>query len=282
MTWHKPWQKLVCHYCDHQEPLPAVCPSCGDASLRVAGSGTQRIEDELVKRIKDARVIRMDLDSTRGRHAHVKILNTFENKNFDILLGTQMVSKGLDFSNVTLVCIVNADTGLGIPDFRSAERVWQLVAQVSGRSGRGTLPGRVIIQSWQPEHPAVNLAARLDVRAFYQQELERRKHLLYPPFSRLILIRVTGKDRERVITAIKQLENICKHQMPPEQVLGPSSAPVERVKEFYRWQILLKFKRNEDENMNRIKTILIRILQDRRNRMPGLKITLNADPVSMN
>jgi len=282
MTWHKPWQKLVCHYCGHQEPIPTVCPSCGDASLRVAGSGTQRIEDELVKRIKDARVIRMDLDSTRGRHAHVKILNSFENKNFDILLGTQMVSKGLDFSNVTLVCIVNADTGLGIPDFRSAERVWQLVAQVSGRSGRGVLPGRVIIQSWQPEHPAVNLAARLDVHAFYQQELERRKLLLYPPFSRLILIRVTGKDRERVISAIRQLANICKHQMPPEQVLGPSSAPVEKVKESYRWQILLKFKRNEDENMNRIKTILIRILQDRRNHMPGLKITLNADPVSMN
>ncbi len=282
MTWHKPWQKLVCHYCDHQEPIPAECPSCGKASLRVAGSGTQRIEDELIKRIKDARVIRMDLDSTRSRHSHVKILNTFENRNFDILLGTQMVSKGLDFSNVTLVCIVNADTGLGIPDFRSAERVWQLVAQVSGRSGRGALPGRVIIQTWQPEHPAVNLAARLDVHAFYQQELERRKNLLYPPFSRLILIRVTGKDRDRVMSAVKQLADICKQQMPPEQVLGPSSAPVEKVKELYRWQILLKFNRNGDELLNRMKTIMIRILQDRRNRMYGLKITMNVDPVSMN
>lgn len=282
MTWHKPWQKLVCHYCDHQEAIPEVCPACGEKSLRIAGSGTQRIEDELVKRIKDARIIRMDLDSTRGRHSHVKILNAFENRNFDILLGTQMVSKGLDFSNVTLVCIVNADTGLGIPDFRSAERVWQLVAQVSGRSGRGELPGRVIIQSWQPEHPSVELAAHLDVNAFYKEELERRKLLLYPPFSRLILIRVSGKNRERVMSGVKQIAGICTRHMPGEQVLGPSSAPVEKVKESYRWQILLKFKRSEDLLMNRMKTILISILRDKRNRMPGLKIILNADPVSMN
>ncbi|MDD5583006.1 MAG: primosomal protein N' [Candidatus Marinimicrobia bacterium] len=282
MTWHKPYQKLVCHYCNYQQPIPLTCPSCGESSLRISGTGTQRIEDELTKRIKNARVIRMDLDSTRGRHSHVKILEMFEKRNFDILLGTQMISKGLDFRNVTLVCIVNADTGLGIPDFRSAERVWQLVAQVSGRSGRGDLPGRVIIQSWQPEHPAIQLAAHLDVKAFYKQELERRQQLLYPPFSRLILVRVSGKERNRVISAIKQIDGICLKYLSKERVLGPAPAPVERVKEIYRWQILLKFKRSEEPLMNTMKGIFIRILQNKNNHFPGLKLNFNADPVSMN
>ncbi|HDT12487.1 MAG TPA: primosomal protein N', partial [Candidatus Marinimicrobia bacterium] len=272
MTWHKPYNQLICHYCDHHENVPVKCPACGEKKIKIAGSGTQRVEDEISKRIAKARVIRMDLDSTRDRHAHVKILNAFEKHSYDILVGTQMVSKGLDFSNVTLVCIINADTGLGIPDFRSAEKVWQLVSQVAGRSGRGTLAGRVIIQSWLPEHPAVELAARLDVTSFYKQELERRAQLLYPPFSRLILIRVSGKSRERVMAGTGQIGDICKRYMPGEQVLGPSSALVEKVKEVYRWQILLKFKRNEDQLMKRMKKILIDISRDKRNKKQGLSI----------
>jgi len=282
MTWHKPYNQLICHYCDHHENIPLKCPACGENKIKIAGSGTQRVEDEITKRIAQARVIRMDLDSTRDRHAHVKILNAFEKHTYDILVGTQMVSKGLDFSNVTLVCIINADTGLGIPDFRSSERVWQLVSQVAGRSGRGTLAGRVILQSWQPEHPAVELAARLDVTSFYKQEFERRALLLYPPFSRLILIRVSGKNREKVMTGAGQIAGICKRYMPETQVLGPSSALVEKVKEVYRWHILLKFKRNEDLLMNRMKKILIKISRDNRNKRQGLNILPDADPVSMN
>lgn len=282
MTWHKPYNQLICHYCDHHETIPLTCPACGEKKIKIAGSGTQRVEDEITKRITKARVVRMDLDSTRDRHAHVKILNAFEKQSYDILVGTQMVSKGLDFSNVTLVCIINADTGLGIPDFRSAEKVWQLISQVAGRSGRGTLAGRVIIQSWLPEHPAVELAARMDVKSFYTQELERRAQLLYPPFSRLILIRVSGKNREHVMTGAGQIADICKRYMPSEQVLGPSSALVEKVKEIYRWQILLKFKRTEDRLMNRMKKILIEISRDKRNKKQGLSILPDADPVTIN
>ncbi len=282
MIWHKPYNQLICHYCDHHENIPQKCPSCGEKKITISGSGTQRVEDEISKRISKARIIRMDLDSTRDRHAHIKILNAFEQHTYDILVGTQMVSKGLDFSNVTLVCIINADTGLGIPDFRSAERVWQLVSQVAGRSGRGTLAGRVIIQSWRPEHPAVELAASLDVTSFYKQELDRREQLLYPPYSRLIMVRVSGKSRERVMAGAKQISDICKRYMPGEQVLGPSSALVEKLKETYRWQILLKFKRHEDQLMKRMKKILIDISYDKRNKKQGLNILLDADPAAMN
>ncbi|MCK5520909.1 MAG: primosomal protein N' [Candidatus Marinimicrobia bacterium] len=277
-TYHKSIHLLRCHYCGAtQEPLQR-CPSCGEP-LQLRGTGTQKVEEHLHKMIPGARVIRMDHDTTQNKNAHIKILNAFENKEYDILLGTQMIAKGLDFANVTLVGIINADIGMGLPDFRSSEQLFQLISQVSGRAGRGNLKGQVIIQSYNAEAAAVAMAAKGELKSFYHQELKERKELNYPPYSRLALIRIIAKDENSVKKAANDIKKCLSKQAQKIMIMGPAAAPIERIKGMTRWQIMLKSSRERDPSAAALR-ILIRkcSLLEKNNKV---RIQLNMDPYSM-
>ena len=281
LTYHKRLDKLMCHVCNATYPLTITCPHCGKQTLTAVGHGTQKIEEELKKIFPDVRVARMDMDTTRTKHAHARILNEFEQQQHQILLGTQMIAKGLDFPNVTLVSIMNADTGIGIPDHRASERLFQLIYQVSGRSGRGKYPGDVYIQTFSPEEPLIQMAAKLELRAFYNLELFQRKTLQYPPFSRLFLIRVSGKNAREVEAAIGRMYKALVTKISPSCCLGPAPAPIERIKDKTRWQILIKADRKNDPNGNRTAGILIHVLKNFRQQEKGVKVLINRDPISL-
>ncbi len=281
LTYHKRLDKLMCHVCNATYPLTNTCSHCGEQTLNAMGHGTQKIEEELKKIFPDVRIARMDMDTTRTKHAHARILNDFEQQRHDILLGTQMIAKGLDFPNVTLVSIMNADTGMGIPDHRASERLFQLIYQVSGRSGRGKHPGDVYIQTFSPEEPLIQMAAKLELRAFYNLELFQRKSLQYPPFSRLFLIRVSGKNAREVEAATGRLYKALVTKIPPSCCLGPAPAPIERIKDKTRWQILIKAGRKSDPNGNRTASILIHVIKNFRQQEKGVKALINRDPISL-
>ena len=247
LTVHKPTRNLRCHTCGRAERLPQVCDKCGSGDLRQLGAGTQRVEEELADVFPEARVLRMDLDTTTQRGAHRKLLDAFGRGEADILLGTQMVAKGLDFPRVTLVGVVEADTGMLLPDFRAAERSFQLLAQVAGRAGRHDLPGEVILQTRNPQHPAVRFALQHDVAGFARHEMAERRMLLYPPFARLVGVEFKGpQDRstrdlaERWTAALKREASA----IAGTDVLGPVPAFVGRIKGFWRVHTLLKAPRS--------------------------------------
>jgi primosomal protein N' (replication factor Y) (superfamily II helicase) len=241
LNYHRADERLKCHYCGDIQRVPEACPSCGVPGLKFGGSGTQKVQDEILKSFPDSPLIRMDQDTTRQKGAHHQLLEQFRHGQASILLGTQMVSKGLDFPDVTLVGVISADIGLGMPDFRAAERTFQLLTQVAGRTGRGTQPGEVIVQTYQPDHPAILAAQNHDVAAFAETELEERRMLGYPPFARLVLCQLKGTDQNRVRDAAARLGAIAR-QLSPEsmEILGPTEAPIERIAKNWRWQILLK------------------------------------------
>lgn len=281
LTYHKRLDKLMCHVCNATYPLTNTCPHCDMQTLNAMGHGTQKIEEELMNIFPKARIARMDMDTTRTKHAHARILNEFEQQQHDILLGTQMIAKGLDFPNVTLVSIMNADTGIGIPDHRASERLFQLIYQVSGRSGRGKYPGDVYVQTFSPEEPLIQMAAKLELRAFYNLELFQRKTLQYPPFSRLFLIRVSGTNAREVEAAAGRMYKALVAKIPPSNCLGPAPSPIERVKDKTRWQILIKAGRKNDPNGNRTASILVHVLKNFRQQEKGVKALINRDPVSL-
>jgi len=232
--------QLRCHYCDFITPLPPTCPHCSSAELTLEGVGTQRVEEALVEQFPNIRVIRMDVDTTGWKGAHDHLVESFRRREADVLLGTQMVAKGLDFPAVTLVGVISADTGLHMPDFRASERSFQLLTQVAGRSGRGTTPGEVVIQTMLPTDPVLQAASRQDFSAFVENELAERRAAAFPPFGRLILFRWRGKDEKAVIAAAQQGIARLRHAVPPDQtILGPAPAPLTRLREFYRYQALL-------------------------------------------
>lgn len=281
LTYHKRLDKLMCHVCNTTYALTRECPHCHKNTLQAMGSGTQRIEEELQKAFPKARIARMDLDTTRTRHAHARILRDFEEHRYDILLGTQMIAKGLDFPDVTLVGIINADIGMGFPDYRAGERLFHLIYQVSGRSGRGSFPGKVLIQTYSPDDPLIRMASALQLREFYNLELYQRKTLQYPPFSRLFMIRISGTDAALVEkTAIKLYRTIIT-QLPPSQCLGPAPAPIERVQNRVRWQILVKAGRTQDPNGNRSAAVLMQTVLKAKLKDKKVQITINRDPVSL-
>ena len=237
---------LRCHYCDHREPAPEACPACHAALLRFAGPGTQRAERELIGAFPAARVLRLDLDVARARDGSGELLAKFARGEADILLGTQMIAKGLDFPRVTLVGVLDADVALHLPDFRAAERTFQLLTQVSGRSGRGKVPGEVLVQTCTPEHPAIAAVAAADgaegERAFRSRELAERRDALYPPFTRLVTLRADGPDEARVAATAEAMaerarELAAKHEA---QVLGPAPQALARLRGRHRWHVLLK------------------------------------------
>ena len=253
LTYHKYENNLKCHYCGHTQSNYIKCPVCGSPYIRYFGGGTQRVEDEVHRLFPNASVLRMDVDTTSRKQGHEKILQQFENEKTDILIGTQMVAKGLDFENVTLVGVVSADTMLHVNDYRSAERTFDILEQVCGRAGRGRKKGRAVIQTYSPENEAITLVQAHDYKSFYLGEINERKMMWYPPFSKIIAVLFSGEQEESVSGAakffLKSMGNIA--EIPQNiQILGPIPSSLSKIKNKYRWQLLIKCV--EDESLNGI------------------------------
>jgi primosomal protein N' (replication factor Y) len=240
LTFHSYDRRLRCHYCGWSRPAPSFCPKCRGEKIRFSGFGTQQVEREVKKLFREARVLRMDIDTTKKRASHNAILSLFAEKRAEILVGTQMISKGLHFPNVTLVGVISADTSLSLPDFRAAEKTFSLLTQVAGRSGREKR-GRVIIQTYNPAHYAIQTALRQDYSLFFKKEMEYRKGLGYPPFSRLLSLILTGKCKEKVECSAERLsETLNSENKEGVDILGPAPYYIPRIKGLYLWQILLR------------------------------------------
>ena len=240
MTYHLGDDHLACHYCDHTARLPSVCPHCGSQRIRHLGAGTERVEEELHKLYPHARVARMDVDTTRRKGSHAAILRRFANREVDVLVGTQMITKGLDFPGVTLVGVVLADTSLNLPDFRAAERTFQLVTQVAGRAGRGEKPGRVIVQTYHPDHPSLLAAAEHDYARFFAEEIKFRQELEYPPFTHMIHLVLSGEHEAEVADTARNVHQVLVSGGFRGQILGPAPAPLAKLRGKYRYHLVLK------------------------------------------
>jgi primosomal protein N' (replication factor Y) (superfamily II helicase) len=236
-------QLLRCHYCNYVVPQPRNCPECESPYFKFFGSGTQRVGQELARQFPELRVIRFDSDTTRTKGAHRNLLTQFVNGEADILLGTQMLTKGLDLPQVTLVGVVAADGLLHLSDYRANERAFQTLAQVSGRAGRGEDAGRVIIQTYTPEHQVIGAVRQHDYHSFIAEELEQREALNYPPFGRLILLRLSSLDAIAVANTAEIIATFLRSGEGYD-ILGPAPASIMRVANRYRWQILLKFTKD--------------------------------------
>jgi primosomal protein N' (replication factor Y) (superfamily II helicase) len=240
LTYHKRDRRLLCHYCGYAEKVPSQCPKCASEHIYFLGIGSERVEEELHRAFPAARIARLDRDTVTGKRQYETILQDFREGNYDMLVGTQMIAKGHDIPNVTLVGVVAADMGLGMPDFRAAERTFQLLTQVAGRAGRGCLPGIVLVQTINPEHYAVRLAAAQDYQGFYEKELNFRRMMHYPPFSAMANVLVRSEKKEMAMRMSTELGFLLNP--PPEKlrVMGPAEAPVPRLKNEYRYQFLIK------------------------------------------
>lgn len=242
MTYHKSGL-LVCHYCGKTKRTPDKCPKCHSKYVKFFGAGTQRVEEEVKKYFKNARVLRMDIDTTREKNSHEKIYNAFKEGKADILIGTQMISKGLDFKNVTLVGILAADMSINVPDYRSGERTFQIITQVAGRAGRGEIQGDVIVQTYTPDHYSLKYAVNYDYEGFYEKEFTIRALMKYPPFGKILLINGTSKNEELLKEFMHKISNKI-NQLTKEdsnlEILGPIPCMIAKIKESYRWQIVLK------------------------------------------
>jgi len=241
MTYHRYDETLKCHICGAIQGVPDRCPGCQDPAFKFAGIGTQRVEVAVGKLFPSARIARMDADATRGKDSHRRILNEFKTGKIDILVGTQMIAKGLDFPNVTLIGVLNADMSLHMPDFRASERTFQLLTQVAGRAGRGEIPGEVIVQTSTPFHQAIQAARRLDYDGFCDQENEFRRELGYPPFGHLVCVGIKGMDQLKVTTASEQFTAQLQPLLSSQVIVsGPAPAPLEKAKGQFRHQIMLR------------------------------------------
>jgi primosomal protein N' (replication factor Y) len=289
MTYHARRNAVLCHWCGANRPLPPACPSCQDPQgINLVGCGTERIEEEMRAMWPDIRVDRMDADTTRSRSGHRRILDRFRRGDVDVLVGTQMVAKGHDFPRVTLVGVLHADAALHLPDFRASERTFQLVAQVAGRAGRGERPGRVLVQTWHPDHHAIRLAMDHDFESFSSRELRFRKGLWYPPYARLTMFRVSAiNEREglalarRIRDRVDQVGAAVVTERGQLRVLGPSPSPMYRVKGRFRWQVLVKAI--DHAVMSRLLRSLdiAGLSAQLKGRRSGCRVVLDRDPVSM-
>lgn len=243
LTLHMDTRSMKCHYCGHEERIPNVCPKCQSRQIRYFGTGTQKVQEELQEVFPDARIVRMDVDTTRRKGQHEAILKQFENQEADILIGTQMIAKGLDYPNVTLVGVINADTALNIPDFRSSEKTFQLLTQVSGRAGRGDKPGEVFIQTYNPTHYAIQLAQGHQYERFFETEMRMRHIANYPPYFYTVMI--TFSSEEEIVALKKAVEvqrALKEHVSKSAVVLGPTAKSIARMNNRYYFQIIVKYK----------------------------------------
>lgn len=278
LKFHAGEKRMSCHHCDYTEPAPTLCPKCSGEHIKRFGIGTERVEEETRKVFPEARVLRMDRDTTTRRGSHASILNAFRRREADILVGTQMIAKGLDFPNVTLVGVISADTSLNLPDFRAAERTFQLISQVAGRSGRGTEPGEVVIQTFDPEQYAIESAVRHDYPGFYKQELDMRQELKYPPFSSLVNIISRDVDERAAGTRLEALVKAIKYGRMADrmgiELIGPMPAVLSKLRGEYRWHLVLRSARRE-QMLELLRGVLEANVNLRRN------LTVDVDPVSM-
>jgi primosomal protein N' (replication factor Y) len=244
MTYHANENRLICHYCGYTVKLPTICPKCGSSAIRQFGTGTQKVEEDLQKHFPGCSVIRMDMDTTTGKHSHEEILDAFREKNINILIGTQMIAKGHDFPNVTLVGVLAADSLLGMDDYRASERTFQLLTQVAGRAGRGQLPGRAVIQTYNTEDYSITSACCNDHHAFFSQEVDIRKRLRYPPFTNIACVIVSSvNDRlafEKARGTMEFLDSQIKTGAGDELMPGPVRAPISKLRSQYRWRLVIK------------------------------------------
>jgi primosomal protein N' (replication factor Y) len=246
LTYHFEDKKLVCHYCGYEEPMKETCPKCGSKRIRYMGIGTERVEMDVKKFFPEARILRMDVDTTRRKGSHEKIFYEFKSGKADILIGTQMISKGFDIPNVTLVGVILADITLNLPDFRSSERTFQLLTQVAGRAGRGEKPGRVVIQTYEDSHYSILAAKEQDYVKFFREEIKYREIFKYPPFAHLMNIVVSGEDEEKVRNTSANTYLACQKVINKLQVksynkiLGPAPAPISKINNRFRWQVIVK------------------------------------------
>ena len=313
LTYHRAASRLLCHICAHTMPAPRVCPGpkCGNPAIRYAGLGTERVEDTLRKLFPEARVSRMDSDTLKRKEDYRRILGDFRTGKIDLLIGTQMIAKGLHFPNVTLVGIIHADLSLHIPDFRAGERTFQLLTQVAGRAGRGDVEGEVIVQAFTPFHPAIQYARRHDFLGFYEQEIEFREQLKYPPSSRIALLMLKGRNEEKVALSADHLrtelerlvsgkvservsenESLALDDLPsrppthplthsPTHLLhdliiaGPAPAPLARAETFYRYQIMLRTRQMSALSRHLARLVETIALPD------DITLTVDIDPVNL-
>lgn len=276
LTYHRVNQTVRCHYCGYTEKEPSACPSCGSQHIRHFGTGTQKVEEELSRHFPGIRVIRMDVDTTSQKGAHEKLLNMFRKGQGDVLLGTQMIAKGLDFPNVTLVGVIAADTILGMPDFRASERTFQLLTQVGGRAGRHLLPGEAIIQTYNPDHYSIQLAKEHAYEGFFSMEIKHRYEKGYPPYYRLILLTFSSPDVPLVVKRADAWAKNLRRALPTSVfLLGPVASPIPRIKDRYRFQCMIKY-RNESEVLSNVKSLVDQFVHHHKNE--DIQLTVDVDP----
>ena len=281
LIFHSQTQTLKCHYCEHEEPLVTQCPKCGSDALQNCGTGVQKVELIAQKLFPDCNIVRLDSDSLARKNEHIRILEDFRNGKIDILIGTQMLAKGLDNPNVTLVGVINADNGFNLPDFRSCERGFQLLTQVAGRAGRGDNPGEVYFQTYNPDFFGLETAKQQDYKSFYNTEIEAREDFDYPPFSQIIRVILSSKNQFRAERSAQEIamrlnDIVDKRQLTePVAVLGPNPCVIERLQEYYRFQILIKNKLGE-KGRRCILSFLAQI------KLPDdIKLTVDVDPIDI-
>lgn len=280
LTYHNHGNYLGCHYCGRRYPVKNTCPKCSSKYVKYFGVGTEKIQDEINSKFPQAKVLRMDFDTTRKKNSYEEIYNRFKNREADILIGTQMVTKGLDFKDVTVVGVIAADLSLNLPDFRSGEKTFQLITQVSGRAGRGKKKGTVIVQTYTPDSYSIRYSAANDYENFYKEEIKLRYDMNYPPFSNILAINLSSKDEKVLIKSIQKLGILLNNKLENNDtitILGPCPCILSKVKEYFRWQILIKgkFDINTAEN---IKNIVYDNLQEVYN---DIRISLDINPNSL-
>lgn len=272
LTYHKSSRTLRCHYCGYGTKVYDTCPECHEKSINDLGVGTEKIEEELNKLFPESKILRMDFDTTSRKGMHEKMIKDFKNHEYDILLGTQIVSKGLDFDNVTLVGVINADTSLNIPDFRSSETTFSLLAQVAGRAGRSDKEGEVVIQTFNPEHYAIQYTKRYDYLGFYNKEMSIRRELKYPPYYYICYVKISGKDNKYIYEESLKITKLFHNKLINMIILGPSPCTIFKLNNIYRYGIILKYK--SDEGLREVLNKVIEHYKDNRN----IKIDVNFNP----
>ena len=284
LTYHQSNRELLCHYCGYLEPAPDTCPSCQGVDILYKGVGTQRLEEDIRQKFTDIRLLRMDQDTTAGKWGHLKILENFRSGQSDILIGTKMIAKGLDFKRVSLVGITNADQGLYFPDFRATEKVFQLLTQAAGRAGRGANNGEVVVQTLDPAHYLFKYLHSHNYLGFYEKEIQSRQNLHYPPFSRLVLIRLEGQSLTEVQMYSRSIKNFLWKANEPRTfgILGPAPSPLAKKQNLYRYQILIKLDRKEGKSLLKLKRLLkVGLLRNTDVRKWPVRLIIDVDPIEI-
>ena len=283
MAYHRTGPALKCHFCGHCiDKLSANCGSCNSTNIRMVGTGTQKIETIIGETFPNASIVRVDMDTSRNVTALTSAISSFGSGDVDILLGTQMISKGLDFENATLVGIINADTGLFLPDFRSGERLFQLIYQTAGRAGRRKKPGEVVIQTYNYDNPVIKYASRLDLKKYYNIILNERNDLNYPPFSWMAKLELSGRNKNNLQIVAQKIRDNLKNPYTGLEILGPVDCYYERLRNRFRMQIVLKSYKTADSNGRKLHNYIKKNFPDGNYLInSGVKIIIDINPVSL-